>query len=59
MQEKIQKDRNFKTNICPNILQLDADSDAAGIAIALQTSALKCRRAKKRRKTINQTNGHH
>ena len=39
MQEKIQKDWNFKTNICPNILHvdadMDADADAGGIAIAL------------------------
>ena len=43
MQEKIQKDWNFKTNICPNILHVDAnadadadaDADAGGIAIAL------------------------
>ena len=35
MQEKIQKDLNSKTNICPNILHVDADADAGGIAIAL------------------------
>ena len=39
MQEKIQKDLNSKTNICPNILHADADAnvdaDAGGIAIAL------------------------
>ena len=27
MQEKIQKDKNSKTNICPNILHVDADAD--------------------------------
>ena len=39
MQEKITKDLNSKTNICPNILHVDADADtdadAGGIAIAL------------------------
>ena len=43
VQEKIQKDWNSKTNICPNILHVDADAgvdpdedaDAVGIAIAL------------------------
>ena len=45
MQEKIQKNLNSKTNICPNILHVDADADvdadtdadadAGGIAIAL------------------------
>ena len=33
MQEKIQKDWNFKTNIWPDILHVDAD--AGGKAIAL------------------------
>ena len=36
MQEKIQKDWNFHDfDICPNILHVDADADAGGIAIAL------------------------
>ena len=39
MQEKIQRDWNSMTNICPNILHADADAnadtDAGGIAIAL------------------------
>ena len=38
MQEKIQKDLVQDYNICPNILQVDADAgtdaDAGGIAIA-------------------------
>ena len=37
MQEKIHRDLNSMTNICPNILHADADADtdAGGIAIAL------------------------
>ena len=35
MQEKIQRLKFHDFNICPNILHVDADADADGIAIAL------------------------
>ena len=35
MQEKIQRLNFHDFNICPNILHVDADMDAGGIAIAL------------------------
>ena len=34
MQEKIQRLKFHDFNICPNILNADADADAGGIAIA-------------------------
>ena len=35
MQQKLQRLKFHDFNICPNILQVDADADAEGIAIAL------------------------